>query len=258
MSEILSQSIQLFQSGDYSGALSQLEQAPSCPRREIYRLAATGLSVYPVKGPALESCWSELLPVLEADPRPELLEEARQVLSVFANTVFRNCNSWQSLEYAKLQADVQLEKKEYLFREFQRILLLADEEYRAILRVLYGYAALADAKGPKANHPNFLDGALKNMLQIAQLQFQIGLQEEFDPMVLAQYACQLTLTQEQDAVRRELLDTALSGQKALDQWETFAPYANPAKKKALEKELRKARVSEKLQFWKRIKAAVGR
>lgn len=256
MSEALSQAVQLFQSGDYAGALSQLEQLPDSPRREIYRLAAAGLSVDPVKGPALEACWKGLLPLLEADPRPELLEEARQVLSVFANTVFRNCNSWQSLEYAKLQADVTLEKKEYLFREFQRILLLADEEYRSVLRVLYGYAALADARGPKAENQEFLDGALKNMLQAAQLQFQIGLQEEFDPLVLAEYACRLELNQEQAAVRRELLDTALTGQKALDRWESFAPYADPAKKKALEKEIRRANLSEKLKFWKRIKAAV--
>lgn len=256
MSETLSQAVQLFQSGDYADALSQLERLPDSPRREIYRLAAAGLSVDPVKGPALEACWKGLQPILEADPQPALLEEARQVLSVFANTVFRNCNSWQSLEYAKLQADVELDKKEYLFREFQRILLLADEEYRSILRVLYGYAALADARGPKAGNQAFVDGALKNMLQVAQLQFQIGLQEEFDPLILAEYACSLELTEEQDAVRRELLDTALTGQKALDRWEFFAPYANPTKKKALEKEIRKANLSEKLQFWKRIKAAV--
>lgn len=258
MSVTFESALESFRSGDYAETLPLLGSLPPSPRREIYRLAAAGLSAHPVKGPALRAYWDAVLPILEGTPDPGLLEEARQVLSVFANTVFRNCNSWQALEYAKLQGDVKLEKKEFLFNEFQRVLLAADREYRAMLYALYGYAALADAVGPKAGAPKFLQGVLKNLLQTAQLQFQIGLQEEYDPLTLARYACKLDLSALPDGeqTRRELLDAALTGEQALAQWEEFAPYADPAKKTALEKEVRKARLSEKLQFWKRLKKAV--
>lgn len=248
----------LFCDGDYGQALTQLEALPASPRQQIYVLAARGLSCHPVKGTALASFWDDLRPLLQAEPSWDLLEEGRQVLSIFANTVFRNCNDWQKLEYAKLQGDVSLEKKEYLFREFQRVLLAADVEYRAVLYALYGYAALADARYQDQAPEAFRLGALKNMQQIGDLQYQIGLQEEYDPMVLAYYACRMKLEvgSEEDSLRRDLLDTVLTGEKALEQWDAFQPYANPAKKKELEKQVRRAHVSEKLKFWKRIKASI--
>lgn len=250
--------LSLFQEGDYAKALEQLEALPESPRREVYRLAAAGLSSHPVKGEALVKFWDALYPLLNENRDHALVEEGRGVLSVFANTVFRNCNQWQMLEYAKIQKDVKLENKEFMFDEFRRLLLIADDEYRTVLRAMYGYAALADEMCKEGADEAFILGALKNMQQIAELQFQIDLREEYDPLVLAEYACRLDLSSipEGDEKRRELLNYALQGEQALQRWGEFAPYADPAKKKELEKEVRKAHFAEKLKFWKRIKKAV--
>lgn len=250
-----------FTAGDYPQAAELLEQVlasePENLRAKIGCLTARALAHTPVKGEALRQTWGEIRELLESCATWEIAEEARQAVSILANTVYRNCNDWQKMEYAALQKDVNFEKKEYVLQQFQRILLAADVEYRAVLEFLYGYAALARQMLDGAPE-DFVRGAVKNMLFAAELQYEIGLQEEFDPLILAGYVCEMDLSALSDGeeLRQELLKATLHGEHALARWEEFAPYAPPELRRELEKEVRKARFVEKLQFWKRLKKKV--
>lgn len=245
--------------GSYDSAVEELRpllaENQEDSRIRLYDLISTGLSASPVTGEELTKTWEQIEPLLEATPQYDFLEEARQLLSIYANAVYTRCNEWQMLEYALLQKDVSFEKKELVLKEFQKILLKADIEYKAVLNVFYGYTALS-TKIAQMNAPvDFLTGALKTMTDAAKLQGEIGLEEAYDPLNLALYACSLKLPKDLEEVwemRRQLLDLCLHGEIALARWEEFAPYANPDKKKELEKEVNKLLRREKLKFWKRL------
>jgi len=252
--------LEQFKNGDYKGALKALEALEAegfeNPRICIYALAAKGLSETPVKGEGLTRAWNGIKELLKDGREYSLLEETRQVMMLYANAVYCNCNDRQKMEYTVLQKDVSFENKERLLHDFQRILLEADTEYKAILQVVYEYAAMAAAKGNTSEaSTEFLEGALKSMLMAAELQAEIGLEEIFDPMELARCACQLRLSDnmtEAWETRRELLSITLRGEKALGEWEIFAPYAAPGKKAELEREVKKLRRREKLRSWMRF------
>ncbi|MCI8599371.1 MAG: hypothetical protein HFJ10_13195 [Lachnospiraceae bacterium] len=255
----LESAIETFNNGEYADAAQDLkfllEQEPDNFRIRLYYLVSLGLSASPVKGEDLTKVWNQAESLLRQTEEYNLMEEARHLLSIYANAVYIRCNDWQKMEYALLQKDVSFEKKELVLKEFQRILLEADVEYRAVLNVLYGYAALCAERASKPGTPSaFLEGALKTMTEAAQLQGEIGLEEDFAPLNLALFACRLHLEEnmaEAWEMRRNLLDLCLHGEKALSQWETFAPYAHAGKQKELEAEVKKIRRREKFKVWKR-------
>lgn len=255
----LESAIETFKSGSYAAAAQELklllEQNPDQTRIRLYYLISSGLSATPVKGEDLIKTWSEVSQLLTHSESYEFFEEARQLLSIYANAVYIRCNDWQKMEYTLLQKDVSFENKELLLKEFQRILLKADVEYKAVLQVLYEYSALCAEHCSRSDAPaDFFNGVLKTMTEAARLQGEIGLEEDFDPMALAVYACRLNLKEEMSETweqRRCLLDLCLHGEKALSRWEEFAPYAHAEKQKDLEAEAKKIRRKEKLRFWKR-------
>lgn len=245
--------------GSYDAAAQELHallaRYPEDTRIRLHYLVCLGLSAVPVKGEALIDTWEQAAELLKQTPQQEFWEEARQLFSVYANAVYIHCNEWQKLEYALLQKDVNFEKKELVLKEFQKILLKADVEYKAILKVYYGYASLCAEYFTEPDIPaSFLEGALKTMTDAAKLQGEIGLEEDYNPMDLALAACRLPLSQgmtEAWDMRRELLDLCLHGEEALARWEEFAPYANPSKQKELTAEVNKLRRRARLKFWKR-------
>lgn len=246
--------LEKFNAGAYAEAAALLEADSTSLEARLLLPAARAMAEETVNAAALCAAWEQVKPVLEAGVSHDQAEQARAWMAVVANTVYTRCNDWQKVEYGALQKDVSFERKEYVLKEFQRILLAADVEYRGVLTFLYGYAAIA--AGMEAGAPvEFRRGALKNLYQACELQFEIGLQDEFDPLLLAGYACAMDLTGIEDGEeqRRELLDNALHGEKALARFEEFAKYAPEGKRKELEKEVKKARFLERIQFWKRIK-----
>ena len=67
----------------------------------------------------------------------------------------------------------------HMLGEFQKILLKADVEYKAVLTVYYGYASLLSGHFTERDAPAaFFEGALKTMTDAAKLQGEIGLEEE--------------------------------------------------------------------------------
>lgn len=255
----LESAIEKFNNGDYTNAAqnlkSLLKQDPDNIRIRLYYMVSLGLSAAPVKGEDLTSVWHQAEDLLRQTEAYDLMEEARQLLSIYANAVYIRCNDWQKMEYALLQKDVSLEKKDLVLKEFQRILLEADVEYRAVLTVLYGYAAFSAERATYPGAPaDFLEGALKTMTEAAKLQGEIGLEEDFDPLNLAAFACRLRLSEDMAEAwetRRNLLNLCLHGEKALARWEEFAPYAHSKKQKELEAEVKKSRRREKFKVWKR-------
>ena len=234
-----------------------LSENPDNPRIRLYCLVSRGLSADAVTGVALADTWEQSAELLKQNPDHEFWEEARQLFSVYANAVYIRCNDWQKLEYALLQKDVSFEKKELVLKEFQKILLKADVEYKAVLTVYYGYASLLSGHFTERDAPAaFVEGALKTMTDAAKLQGEIGLEEDYNPLDLAQYACRLPISQDMaDAwdMRRLLLDLCLHGEQALNRWAEFAPYANPEKQKELTAEVNRLRRRAKLKFWRRPK-----
>ena len=257
---LLETAIKKFEDGDYAGTVQELESlgagTSENPRLRLYYLVSQGLSEKPAKGEGLARVWEQVLGMLKETADYGLLEEARRIMMVYANAVYCNCNDWQKLEYALLQKDVCFENKEKLLKEFQRVLLAADEEYKAVLGVVYDYARLAAEKSISEDvPPEFLEGTLKSMVMAAELQAEVGLEEVFEPIELGRQACRLQLQKEMAEaweMRQELLNVCLHGEKALTEWETFALYAAPEKKAELETEVKKLRRREKLKSWARF------
>lgn len=241
-----------FRDGDYEGTLALLtEEEQEDGRALLYRTAGSALAGASVKGEQLRRDWRELKPYLEQG-NWKLLDEARQVMSVYANAVYRACNTRQQVEYTRMNGQVSLETKEALLKEFQKILLEADEEYRAVLEVLHDWAGYAAGQRGEVCEA-WLEGALKFMKTCAELQAEIGLEEEYPLMELARAACALELPEENEELwklRREVLDLTLQ-EEALDDWMAYERFSDPKKKQELEKKRTKRQRKEKLQFWKR-------
>ena len=256
----LHDALELFDRKEYSAALSIFENLAEdkAPKAQLYGACCKFLAATPATAALLGQTWQTVLGLLEQTEETEnrfaFAEEARMALALCTTALYRACNDRQMLEYGMLQKDVSFEKKEYVLREFQRVLKAADEDYRAVLTVIYGYAAFAVALSGKAAEEFYL-GLLQYMHSAVSLQAEIGLSEEFDPLLLAKYACGLPLDPEmEEAVeeRNKLLADALTTPDALKDWETFAPFAQAAgvKREVLEKEERKRQRIEKLKFWK--------
>lgn len=249
----LDEAAKKFQEGDYEGVRDLLEkiQDNADGRTELYRMAGAALTEKWVKGEALRRDWASLKPWLEGE-NWTFLDEARRVMSVYANAVYRGCNMHQQMEYARMNGQVSLETKEELLREFQKTLLEADEEYRAVLEVLHGLAVCAAGQKGEAGEEH-LEGSLKAMMNCAKLQAEIGLEEEYPLMELARAACALKLPEEKrelQELRREVLNLTLQ-EEALDDWAYFENFADMEKKTELEKKRMKRQRKERLQFWKR-------
>ena len=250
----LEEAAKKFWDGDYEGTVAlvtEKAEEKTDGRAELYRRAGSALAGGPIQGEGLRRDWEALKPLLEQGDWA-LLDEARRVMSVYANAVYRACNTRQQLEYTRMNGEVSLETKEALLKEFQKILLEADEEYRAVLTVLHDWAGYAAGQKGEAGEA-YLEGALKSMKNCAELQAEIGLEKEYPLMNLARAACALELPEEKEELwklRREVLNLTLQ-EEALDDWTSYEAYTDPEKKKELEKRRTKRRRREKIQFWKK-------
>ena len=118
----------LFNDGKFDEIAAQYQA--SAPTEEtcagLYVLAAQYLSALPLSREGLEKMWQQMKQLLQqAGPQISLaLASAVQDTAARCTAAFyRACNDRLKLEYALLQKDVCFEKKEYVIRRMQELLL---------------------------------------------------------------------------------------------------------------------------------------
>ena len=128
----------LFDDGKFDEIAAQYQA--SAPTEEtcagLYVLAAQYLSALPLSREGLEKMWQQMKQLLQqAGPQISLaLASAVQDTAARCTAAFyRACNDRLKLEYALLQKDVCFEKKEYVIRRMQELLLQADVDFSAAL-----------------------------------------------------------------------------------------------------------------------------
>ncbi len=257
----MQEALALFSQKEYARALPLFDRLARAgdKRAQLYQACCRFLIAQPGTPDLLRKTWDAVRPLLEQGVEGEdpflFAEETRRALALCTTALYRACNDRQMVEFTLLKKDVSFENKEYVLSEFQRLLNAADEDYRAVLTVIYEYAAYAMAL-PGERDKAFSLGLLQYMRAAVSLQAEIGLSEEFDPLILAKYACHLILDPEMEEAAKErnrLLADALKTPDALKDWDLFAPFAEEAgvSREALEKQARKRERREKLKFWKK-------
>lgn len=217
-------------------------------------------------GAELSPVWEQVKAMLEkiiAEKTPAEVfaaaEEVKQAMAICTVAVYRSCNDRQKMEYDALNKDVKLENRDYIFDEIRRVLLEADEEYKACLQVIYAYAQLVCKLPDQEQAPESFFLAVLSYVQMAvDLQNESGLTKLFPQLDLGEFACGLELGEGMNdalAARNKLMQTVLEGEEALARWEFFAPYAQMAgvTRASVEKKVKRAQLLEKLKFWKKLK-----
>ena len=208
----------------------------------------------------LAQVWEKIRPLLEhalkgEDPFAAVVE-IKKAVAICTASVYRSANNQQMVEYANLNKDVKLEKKDFVFDEIRRILLEADEEYKVCLDVMRAFCGMVYDLPHQENAPeSFFVAVLSYLKAAADLQNESNLEKYFPQLDLTAMACGLQIREDMAdaiAIRNELLTLTLVGEPALARWEEFAPYAQAAgvHRDAIEKKVRRKQTLEKLKFWK--------
>ncbi len=264
MSELMDKARQAFDERKYATAADCFQEAaqamPGVLEPVLYEKVCLFMSGQRQSGD-LAKLWGELRDMVEEGLAQEgkAFENAvvfKTALAICTAAVYRSCNDHQMLEYANLNKDVKLEKKEYVFDEIRRVLLEADEEYKVCLDVMKEFCAMASVLPGQEQAPEaFFLAVLSYLKAAADLQNESNLDKYFPQLDLTAMACSLKIgegMEEAIAARKELVALTLVGQGALDRWEEFAPYAAEAgiQRAAIEKKVRRRENLEKLKFWK--------
>ncbi len=252
----------LFNDGKFDEIAAQYQA--SAPTEEtcagLYVLAAQYLSALPLSREGLEKMWQQMKQLLQqAGPQISLaLASAVQDTAARCTAAFyRACNDRLKLEYALLQKDVCFEKKEYVIRRMQELLLQADVDFSAALGVLDDAAELVTrTDGLSAASEQFFLATLRMLQNAAQIAEDNGLLDCYPPHRLARLACSLPIDPRMSQAlekRKALLELTLRGDYVLEQWDFYAPYAEQAgiSLEKLIKEQKKRRRAERLRFWKK-------
>lgn len=264
-SQLMEEAVAAFEKTTYTNAGDLFREAvqmePDALEPSVYALVCpfmAGDRTAERLAPLWEQVKEKLAAALEAGDFAGAVT-VKKLMAICTAAVYRNCNDHQMVEYAMLNKDVKLEKKEFIFDEIRRVLLEADEEYKVCLLVMreYGQMACAASGQEQADEEFFLQTL--NYIQAAvDLQNEAGLTKEFSALDLAEKACTLAIREDMDRAleaRNRLLQTVLHGEAALERWETLGTYAEAAgvTRKSLEKEAKVAALKEKLKFWKYLK-----
>lgn len=251
----------LFDKGEY-GEICKL-----CPQDStegdlistLYALAARYLNTLPVTCEGLLETWQCIKSLMQQESSEPLSLAAtvQEVVARCTTALYRTCNDRLKLEYAVLQGEVSFEKKEYVIDRMRELLLGADVDFGAILRVLDEAGAQLLRTEDIENAPEaFFLGTLRLLQNAAQISEDNCLLEQYPHIRIARRACRLPIRPEMaDALakRRELLKFTLQGDEVLDDWDFFAAYAQEAgiSREALFKAQKKRRRIERLKFWKK-------
>lgn len=258
---------ELFRDGKYGEivALCPSEGPWDEPLPGVYCLASQYLNTMPLTREGLAETWQSIKTLLlqqqESSDNAAFLAFARtaqELLTLCATSLYRACNDRLKLEYAMLQKDVSFEKKEYVIDRMRELLLGADVDFGAILRILDEYSAIIAQEELSGASEAFFLGYLRLLQNAAQIAEDNSLLEQFPPLRLARLSCRLPLREDMTEAlekRKELLELTLQGDEALKDWSFFAPYAESAgiSRETLEKAQRKRKRIERLKFWKKKK-----
>ena len=258
---------ELFRDGKYDEivALCPSEGTWDEPLPGVYCLASQYLNTMPLTREGLAETWQSIKTLLlqqqaNGDNAAFLafVQTAQELLTLCATSLYRACNDRLKLEYAMLQKDVSFEKKEYVIDRMRELLLGADVDFGAILRILDEYSAIIAQEELSGASEAFFLGYLRLLQNAAQIAEDNSLLEQFPPLRLARLSCRLPLREDMTEAlekRKELLELTLQGDEALKDWSFFAPYAESAgiSRETLEKAQRKRKRIERLKFWKKKK-----
>ena len=263
--QLMEEAVAAFEKTNYTKAgglfLEAVALKPEATESSVYALVCPFMSGDRT-AERLAPLWEQMKEKLAAALEAGDFAAAVTVKKLMANctaAVYRNCNDHQMVEYAMLNKDVKLEKKEFIFDEIRRVLLEADEQYKICLLVMREFGQMAcDAAGQEKAEDEFFLQTLNYIQAAVDLQNEAGLTKEFSALDLAQKACTLSIREDMDLAleaRNKLLQTVLHGEPALERWETLGQYAEAAgvTRKSLEKEAKVAALKEKLKFWKYLK-----
>ena len=269
LEQILAEAREAFEKCLYTKAAGLFEEAaalsPENTEAPVFADACHFLAGEQI-GQNLLPVWEKTRLILERVIREAPAEEVfayaqliKRIMSICTAAVYRSSNDRQKVEYAALNKEVKLENKEFIFDEIRRVLLEADEEYKAVLKIMYEYAQLVyQLPHQELAEESFFVNVIGYMQMAVDLQQESGLQEPFAGVELAEFACRMKIGEgmtEALNLRNTLLKATLQGADALEKWDFFGPYAEAAgiSRLSLEKRLQRKAFLEKLKFWKKLK-----